>query len=123
MTQHVTNHVILVHNTVYVNLQHVTNHLVLVLNKDAEFLEEGHHEDEQLKVVSVECRYQHLDDALVLHLHLDLQVFRQIQQQVERHYNSINSTVCVGLTSLVDLPLLLLKNFTILLTFKFYLQF
>ena len=62
-----------------------THHLLLVLYEDAEFLEERGDQDEQLKVVPFQGLHQHLHNVLVPHLHLHLQVLRQVQQQVESH--------------------------------------
>lgn len=63
-----------------------SHHIILVLQKDAELLEKGHDEHQQLLAFPVQGFHQELHDVFVPHLQLYARVLRQVQQQIQRHY-------------------------------------
>lgn len=71
----------------------VPHHIVLVLQEDAELLEEGDDEHQELLVIPIQSLDQQLDDVLVPHLQLCARVLRQVEEQVESHWN--NTTVII----------------------------
>ena len=60
-------------------------HFVLVLSEYAQLLEEVEYDEQQVWVIPLQHRHQEGDDLPVLHLPLDLEILRQIQEQVESH--------------------------------------
>lgn len=62
------------------------HHIVFVLHENAEFLQEGYNEDQQLEVLAVQRLHQHVHDVLVPHLQLDARVLSQVQEQVNCNY-------------------------------------
>lgn len=63
-----------------------SHHIVLVLQKDAELLEKGHDENQELLAFPVQCFHQQVHYIFVPHLQLYARVLRQVQQQIQRHY-------------------------------------
>ena len=58
-----------------------THHLVFVLSEDAEFLEEGDHENEQLLVLSLHQSGQLRHQSTVTHLQLHTCVLSKVQEE------------------------------------------
>lgn len=54
------------------------HHIIFVLHENAEFLQEGYNEDEQLKIIPVQGFHQHVDNVLVPHLQLNASVLSQV---------------------------------------------
>lgn len=61
-------------------VRQVTYHVVFVLDEDAQLLEEGDDEDEEIVVVPFECVDELADDRLVAHLQLDFEIFGQVEE-------------------------------------------
>lgn len=64
------------------------HHVVLVLQEDAELLEEGDDEHQELLVVPIQSLDQQLDDVLIPHLQLCARVLSQVQEQIQSHWNN-----------------------------------
>lgn len=62
------------------------HHVVLVLQEDAELLEEGDDEHQELLVIPIQSLDQKLHDVLVPHLQLSACVFGQVQEQIKSHW-------------------------------------
>mmetsp|Transcript_21760 Transcript_21760/g.55205 ORF Transcript_21760/g.55205 Transcript_21760/m.55205 type:complete len:319 (+) Transcript_21760:1309-2265(+) len=58
-------------------------HLACVLTEDAQLLEEGECQDQEVAVVSAEHGSEHLHDAVVTHLALRVDVLRQVKQHMK----------------------------------------
>ena len=60
-------------------------HFGLVITEDRQFLQKVKHYEQQVRVIPFQHIHQLLDDLSVLHLPFDLEVFSQVQKQVEGH--------------------------------------
>lgn len=58
--------------------QYFHYHIIFVLHKDAEFLEKGHHKDQELLTFPIQCLHQQMDYIFVPHLQLCTRVLRQV---------------------------------------------
>lgn len=77
--------ILVVHKVLEIFDDTTLNHFILVLLKDAEFLEKCNYKDQKIFVLPVECLYQARYDVPLFHLELNIDVFRQIEENVEAY--------------------------------------